>query len=154
MIFTSGKKVGLALVAACVLASCTVFAAPNERAANRSGDNSESHDEAGSERKHRFDDHQRTVVQDYFVRQHREGKCPPGLAKKHNGCLPRGQAMKWQVGQALPAETNWYELSRALAIQLGEAPTGYRYAAVEENILLVELGTMLVVDVIQALTQQ
>ena len=27
--------------------------------------------------------------------------CPPGLAKKHNGCLPPGQAKKW-VGRSLP----------------------------------------------------
>lgn len=154
MIFNSAKKVGLALVAAGLLVSCTVAAAPNDRGGNRGGDNNERHEEADSGKKHRFDEHQRTVVQDYFVRQHREGKCPPGLAKKHNGCLPRGQAMKWQVGQVLPGATNWYELSRALEIQLGQAPTGYRYAAVDENVLLLELGTMLVVDVIQAFSQQ
>jgi hypothetical protein len=30
----------------------------------------------------------------------RRGSCPPGLAKKHNGCLPPGQAKKlYDVGQ-------------------------------------------------------
>ncbi|MEO6387780.1 MAG: hypothetical protein ABIT16_13210, partial [Croceibacterium sp.] len=29
--------------------------------------------------------------------------CPPGLAKKHNGCLPPGHAnARWRVGQRLP----------------------------------------------------
>ncbi|HEX8936957.1 MAG TPA: hypothetical protein VF776_01710 [Sphingomicrobium sp.] len=28
-----------------------------------------------------------------------EGGCPPGLAKKHNGCLPPGQAKKLYRGQ-------------------------------------------------------
>ena len=27
------------------------------------------------------------------------GGCPPGLAKKHNGCMPPGQAKKLRVGQ-------------------------------------------------------
>jgi hypothetical protein len=31
------------------------------------------------------------------------GGCPPGLAKKHNGCMPPGQAKKlYNVGQRFP----------------------------------------------------
>ena len=30
------------------------------------------------------------------------GGCPPGLAKKHNGCLPPGQAKKFYRGQRYP----------------------------------------------------
>lgn len=30
------------------------------------------------------------------------GGCPPGLAKKNNGCLPPGQARKLAVGQRMP----------------------------------------------------
>ena len=31
------------------------------------------------------------------------GGCPPGLAKKHNGCMPPGQARKlYRVGQRFP----------------------------------------------------
>jgi hypothetical protein len=30
----------------------------------------------------------------YGYRDERRG-CPPGLAKKHNGCMPPGQAKKW-----------------------------------------------------------
>ena len=37
------------------------------------------------------------------------GGCPPGLAKKHNGCLPPGQAKKlYNVGQRLPLGYNGY----------------------------------------------
>ncbi|GAA4001537.1 hypothetical protein [Sphingomonas humi] len=28
-----------------------------------------------------------------------EGRCPPGLAKKNNGCVPPGQAKKLRIGQ-------------------------------------------------------
>ncbi|RWR53174.1 excinuclease ABC subunit A [Sinirhodobacter ferrireducens] len=27
--------------------------------------------------------------------------CPPGLAKKNNGCMPPGQAKKWQRGDRI-----------------------------------------------------
>ena len=43
--------------------------------------------------------------------------CPPGLAKKHNGCLPPGQA--WRIGQRSPWNTNRYVDYRSL-------PTYYR----------------------------
>ena len=34
---------------------------------------------------------------------HGVGGCPPGLARKHNGCLPPGQAKKlYNVGQRFP----------------------------------------------------
>jgi hypothetical protein len=37
------------------------------------------------------------------------GNCPPGLAKKHNGCLPPGQARKrYDIGQRLPYGYNGY----------------------------------------------
>ena len=37
------------------------------------------------------------------------GGCPPGLAKKNNGCLPPGQAKKlYNVGQRLPYGYNGY----------------------------------------------
>lgn len=32
--------------------------------------------------------------------------CPPGLAKKHNGCLPPGQA--WRIGQRAPWNSDRY----------------------------------------------
>ena len=33
---------------------------------------------------------QRESAQAYFVEKHGKGGCPPGLAKKNNGCLPPG----------------------------------------------------------------
>src|SRR3954468_19727078 len=37
-----------------------------------------------------FNDRHRTVVYDYYGEAFRSGRCPPGLAKKHNGCMPPG----------------------------------------------------------------
>ncbi len=37
--------------------------------------------------------------------------CPPGLAKKHNGCLPPGQAKKrFAIGERLPSSFNSYNV--------------------------------------------
>lgn len=129
------SKYAVAVLAACILASFAAAAAPNERSDSRG----------------HFNEHQREVVLHYFSEQQRRGSCPPGLAKKNNGCNPPGQVRQWQIGQQLPQDVPWYQLSRELQIQLGQAPSGYRYAAVDNNILLLELGTQIVVDVIQAL---
>jgi len=34
--------------------------------------------------------------------------CPPGLAKKHNGCMPPGQARRWAQGSRMPYGYNSY----------------------------------------------
>ena len=39
-----------------------------------------------------FGDRQRDIIRDYYGNQFSGGHCPPGLAKKNNGCLPPGQA--------------------------------------------------------------
>ena len=147
---TGIRQVAILLVSG-LLFSGSVVAAPNERG-ERHADRSNEYQElvAHGKRGH-FNEHQRDVARAYFVRENRAGRCPPGLAKKDNGCNPPGLVKQWQLGQPLPQAVTWYELSRALQRQLGEAPAGYRYAGVDDNILLLELGTQVVVDVIQAL---
>src|SRR5262245_3585356 len=50
-----------------------------------------------------FVDRDREVVHTYYVDTYGRGGCPPGLAKKNNGCLPPGQAKKrYVIGQQLP----------------------------------------------------
>ncbi len=45
-----------------------------------------------------YDDHGRGDQYGYGT-----GGCPPGLAKKHNGCMPPGQAKKlYRMGQRYP----------------------------------------------------
>ena len=46
-----------------------------------------------------FDSHHRTLVRNYYNAQYRAGRCPPGLAKKNNGCMPPGPARHWAVVQ-------------------------------------------------------
>jgi Ni/Co efflux regulator RcnB len=94
-----------------------------------------------------------------FEEQHREafyswGKgrgCPPGLAKKNNGCLPPGQAAKrYTVGKALAPTVKWYAPPDDLLYKLGPAPAGYKYAMVDGDLLTLAIGTSMVVDALSA----
>jgi len=98
-----------------------------------------------------FGDHQRVVIQDYYAGQFRAGRCPPGLAKKRNGCMPPGQAKKWAVGHALPRDVVYYDLPPRVVVQLGAPPAGHRYVRVATDILLIAVGTGMVVDAIEDL---
>ena len=97
-----------------------------------------------------FNDTQRGAAQSYFVNTYGRGNCPPGLAKKNNGCLPPGQAKKrYVVGQPLPKGIVLAELPSDLSVRLGVAPSGYRYGLLDGDLVKLAVGTMLVVDAIE-----
>jgi hypothetical protein len=90
----------------------------------------------------------RAVVRDYYASP---GHCPPGLAKKRNGCLPPGQAKKWAIGRPLPRDVIWHELPPDLVVKIGLPPQGYKYVRAAADILMIAVGTGLVVDAIEDL---
>jgi len=99
-----------------------------------------------------FNDRDREAVRGYWVETVGRGNCPPGLAKKHNGCLPPGQARKrYVVGQRLPAAVVVQPLPPRLVTRLGPAPAGYEYVVVDGDVVKLAVGTRLVVDAIGAL---
>jgi Ni/Co efflux regulator RcnB len=98
-----------------------------------------------------FGDRERSAVRDYYTRETRGGHCPPGLAKKNNGCMPPGQAKKWQLGQVLPRDVIYYDLSPRLSVEIGVPPPGYKFVRVASDILMIAVGTGLVVDAINDL---
>jgi Ni/Co efflux regulator RcnB len=100
---------------------------------------------------HHFGDHDRVVVRDYYIEAGHSGHCPPGLAKKNNGCLPPGQAKKWAIGRPLPPTVVYAPVPSALVVQLAPPPAGYRYVQVAGDILMLAAGTHMVVDAIQDL---
>ena len=100
-----------------------------------------------------FSDQHRVVIREYYGEQYRTGRCPPGLAKKNNGCMPPRQAKKWQVGRPLPRDVIFYDLPPAVVIRLGQPPAGHRYVGVAADILLIAIGTSMVVDAIQDLSR-
>lgn len=98
-----------------------------------------------------FGDRQREAVRVVFGRQIGQGGCPPGLAKKHNGCRPPGQAKAWALGQPLPGGVVTYPIPRDLQRRLGEPPPGYKFVRVAADILLIAIGTAIVIDAIEDL---
>ena len=101
-----------------------------------------------------FNDTQRSAVHTYFVNTYGRGNCPPGLAKKNNGCLPPGQAKKrYVVGQPLPKGIVVVDLPAVLSTRIGVAPAGYRYGIVDGDLVKLAIGTMLVVDAIDGLVR-
>jgi Ni/Co efflux regulator RcnB len=106
-------------------------------------------DDRGGDR--HFGDRDHQAIHDYYVDSGRGGHCPPGLAKKNNGCMPPGQARKWAVGRPLPHDVTYYALPPALVVQLTPPPGGYRYVRVASDVLMIAVGTGVVIDAIQDL---
>src|SRR6185503_17903747 len=101
-----------------------------------------------------FNDTQRGAVRTYFADTYGRGNCPPGLAKKNNGCLPPGQAKKrYVVGQRLPSAVVIIDLPPALSTRIGAAPAGYRYGIVDGDLVKLAIGTMRVVEAIDGLVR-
>lgn len=98
-----------------------------------------------------FGDDQRRAAQDYYGGQSAKGHCPPGLAKKNNGCMPPGQAKKWSRGQPLPRDVVFYPVPSQVVVKIGVPPAGYKYVRVANDILLIAIGTSMVVDAIEDL---
>ena len=83
------------------------------------------------------------------------GGCPPGLAKKNNGCLPPGQAKKlYNVGQRYPRSygTPWSynQIPYDLRNQYGLNPYGNYYYG-DGYLYRVDPKTQLIQQVISAL---
>lgn len=98
-----------------------------------------------------FIDQHQAVIRDYYVNAYQTGRCPPGLAKKHNGCMPPGQAKKWAIGRPLPRDVIFYDLPPAVMRNIGPPPPGYRFVRVASDILMISIGTGMVMDAINDL---
>jgi len=78
----------------------------------------------------------------------RDKACPPGLAKKHNGCLPPGQAkQQYKIGEVLVMDrprTIWQKLADAIS----PPPAGARYVRADNSVLLVSERDNRIIDII------
>jgi Ni/Co efflux regulator RcnB len=154
----------LAVAAALGLAATPAFAGKPDWAGNGKGKSQQAKNSKDDKHEHNervvwrskhgsyFGEYDRDVVRSYYGDQFRKGKgCPPGLAKKHNGCMPPGQAKKWRYGHPLPNDVVWYPVPGELVLRLPAPPDGYRYVRVASDILMIAVGTSMVVDAIQDL---
>lgn len=100
-----------------------------------------------------FSSERRDAIRDYYNRAYVDrGHCPPGLAKKNNGCLPPGQAKKrYQLHHPLPAGVVPAPIPWELMNRLGKPPAGHEYGYVDGEILLYQSVGKIVVDSIGSL---
>jgi hypothetical protein len=96
-----------------------------------------------------IDNGDRVRIQD-FLRMEHEKNCPPGLAKKSNGCLPPGQSKKYKVGSVY--EGSWSSIPDELAGMLRGAPAGHRYVIVDKDIILIAEASKRVIDAVTLLS--
>lgn len=96
-----------------------------------------------------IDSGDRVIIKDYLRDSY--GKfCPPGLAKKGNGCMPPGQAKKrYIIGE--PLGVDWEPVPDNLLGHL-HAPNGCRYVMVDKDILLIGEASKKVIDAITLLS--
>ena len=98
-----------------------------------------------------FNERHKLVIRDYYENHFRTGHCPPGLAKKNNGCVPPGQEKHWHLGQKLPGNVTFYDLPQSVLSGIEPPPSGYRFVRVASDILMISIGTGMVVDAINDL---
>jgi hypothetical protein len=84
-----------------------------------------------------------------------QGGCPPGLAKKNNGCMPPGQLKKlYSTGQRYPTNYgyawNYNQIPYDLRSQYGFQPN-YNYYYGNGYLYQVDPKTMLIQSVVNAL---
>ena len=92
-----------------------------------------------------------SVIRSFYQNSSRPNGCPPGLAKKNNGCQPPGQAKQWRVGSPLPPDLVYYDVPGALLHELGRTPEGQKIVRVGTDLLLISVGTGMVLDAIEDL---
>lgn len=98
-----------------------------------------------------FGSDDRRVVREFYGVEVNKGKCPPGLAKKGNGCQAPGQAKKWRIGQPLAKDVQFYDLPHELRVRLPAPPPNHRYVQVAGDILMIAVGSSMVVDAMEDL---
>ena len=103
-----------------------------------------AHEYADDRRQYsRLGDYERRIVRDYYG----GGNCPPGLAKKRNGCLPPGIAKKrYRVGHRLGDDIYVRPLPYELRTRLPVLPRDYGYRFVDGDLVVIELATLIVLD--------
>ncbi|MCB1703315.1 MAG: hypothetical protein KDI17_00540 [Halioglobus sp.] len=96
-----------------------------------------------------FSDERVSLIRQYYLQTPTSAGCPPGLAKKGNGCQPPGQAKKWHRGEYLPPDAIYQELPLALLNELGRTPEGQKIIRIGTAILLINAASGLIADVIE-----
>jgi hypothetical protein len=96
----------------------------------------------------------RTAVYTYYREEVAAGRCPAGLVKKNNACGAPAQAKQaWKLDQPLPDGVAGEALPAALIAKLSPSPAGYQYLRVDNDILIVGVGTRSVAALVADLSR-
>lgn len=98
---------------------------------------------------HGIHDSDAYIIRKYLTDNHHR-RCPPGLAKKRNGCLPPGIAKKYAVGQVLN-DGIWSPVPEALRLRLNPRP-GHYYALIDNDVVLVAEASKKIIDAVTLLS--
>ncbi len=146
------RAVSIALVSVLCAAMISPSSADNDKNKGQGRDNPNIGRGAGAgpqDQQIVIYDRDRDTVRIWYRSEYAAGRCPPGLAKKNNGCLPPGQAKRmWNMGEPLPRQVAYYPLPRELYAQLTPPPYGYQYVRVDNDILLMVIATRLIAGVL------
>ncbi len=94
----------------------------------------------------------RKILHSYLEDRYKKS-CPPGLAKKHNGCQPPGQAKKnYTLGHYLPDYVHAESVPTYILKQLHPAPIGTQYVMVDQDVLLIGEATKKIIDAVTLLS--
>ncbi len=126
----------------------------NDHGGGKHKDKKHKHHKSNDDNDHsfkmNFGNNDRLVIREYLAREYAPN-CPPGLAKKHNGCLPPGIAKKsYVVGQAFHGQ--WVPVPHDLLVLLRPVPAGYQYVHVDKDVLLISEASKKVIDAVTLLS--
>ena len=100
-----------------------------------------------------FGEDGRAHVRSHYRNEYAAQPCPPGLAKKRNGCLPPGQAKKrYAKGDIIPDEIVLSPIPGRLEVRLKPLPRGYVYRYVDGQVLVVAEAAKKVIDAVVLLS--
>ncbi len=96
----------------------------------------------------------RTAVYTYYREEVAAGRCPAGLMKRNNACgAPTAAKQVWKLDQPLPEGVAGEALPAALIAKLSPSPAGYQYLRVDNDILIVGVGTRSVAALVADLSR-
>jgi len=92
---------------------------------DRGGHRESYRSDHGDRRSHRhFSDQHHVVINNYYVNQWKSGPCPPGLAKKRNGCVPPGMRKVGRTAGRCRAMSSIMSCRRPFWCSWGRPPRG------------------------------
>lgn len=99
-----------------------------------------------------FDTGAKQAARSHYSSNYAGKSCPPGLAKKTNGCLPPSQAKKYNRGDVVPESVTLYRLLGEVEVKLRPLPAGYAYRYVNGEVLVVAEAARKVIDAVVLLS--